>query len=346
MAYTNQAEHQLSQSISRKMGEAIQQTMDMLADARRVVVICHINPDADAIGSASAMVMALAQRGIHAMATYGSHQLPSKSLLTLPGWETFIAWDDVPEDIDTIVCVDTASRARLGKLADRVAASDRVINIDHHDTNEMYGDVNLVDMDAESTTMVLLDLFEVWGIKLSRDMGHAMYGGLLTDTASFHFGRARMHTAAARMLGTGLDPAVIAADLIDNHPYEYLPFLGRVLATAGREPEWGGGQGLFHVTVDNEAMGEGIGHDEVEGVVGVIRSTIGGGVAAILKEYTPGIWTLSLRSLGRIDVSEVAKALGGGGHMHRAGLTIHGTRDDVLEALKGVSDVAAATLGE
>ena len=215
MGPAEQAAHQLSQSISRKMSGPISDAMDMLADAESVAVICHIHPDADAIGAASAMVMALRQRGIRAVASYGEDSLPAKSLLTIPGWENFMPYDEIPGHVDTWIAVDAASPQRLGALAPRMMAASRLINVDHHDSNTMYGTINMVDEAAESSTMVLLDFFEVWGIKLTRDMAHALYAGLLTDTVSFQFGRSRMHTAAARLLNKGLDPRTIGAQLLE-----------------------------------------------------------------------------------------------------------------------------------
>lgn len=338
-----QAAHQLSQSISRRMSGPIQDSMDMLADAEFVAVVCHIHPDADAVGAASAMVMALRQRGIRAVASYGNDEAPAKSLLTIPGWEFFVAPGDIPDTVDTWVSVDCASPERLGVLRERMMESDRLIVVDHHDTNSLYGTVNLVDDEAESSTMVLLDFFEVWGIKLTRDMAHALYAGLLTDTVSFQFGRSRMHTAAARLLNKGLDPRTIGAQLLEGHPFEYLPFLGRVMATAVRVPDWADGAGLVHVTISHEDMAD-VGHDEVEAVVDVVRTTNGGDVAAVFKEYSPGFWSMSLRSRELVDVAKVAAFLGGGGHLRAAGYNFNGDRDAVLGALLCASDVAAATI--
>ncbi len=336
------AAHQLSQSISRKMAGSFQKAMDMLSQARSVAVVCHIHPDADAIGAASAMVMALRQRGVPAVATYGEDALPAKSLLTIPGWDSFVNMRELPATIDTWVTVDCASPDRLGALSERILASDRVINVDHHNTNTQYATINMVDIHSESSTMVLLDFFEVWGIKLTTEMAHALYAGLLTDTASFQFGRSRMHTAAARLLDKGLSPRAIGADLLDNHPFEYLPFLGRVLATAEREISWGGGAGLVHVTVSYEDQ-ESVGHDEVEAVVDVVRTTNDTDVTVVMKEYERGYWTVSLRSVAKVDVSAVALALGGGGHLRAAGFSFRGSREELLAALLSTSDVAEAT---
>lgn len=332
------------QAISRKMSAAFEKVSNALAETEVAVVVCHVHPDADAVGSASAMVMALRQRGIRAVWTYGETDAPSKSLLTIPGWDAFVPMDELPEDIriDTWIAVDCASTQRLGALADRMVSADRLVVIDHHDSNENFGDINMVDAEAESTTMLLLDFFEVWGVKLTPDMAHALYAGLLTDTVRFQFGRPRMHLAAAKLLGRGPDPRLIGEQLTGGHPFEFLPFVGAVFSTAEFAPEWGGGAGLVHVTVSNETM-KSVGHDEVEAVVNIVRTTTSGDVTVVLKEYEPNYWTLSLRSTKDIDVSQVAGFLGGGGHIRAAGCSVEGTREDVLAALQSASETAIAS---
>ena len=338
-----QAAHQLSQAIGRHMSKPIQQTQAMLADAKKVGVVCHVHPDADAVGAAAAMVMALRQRGLWAVASYGNNELPAKSLLTIPGWDSFVPFTQLDEDIDTWITVDCASPGRLGQLEERLMSSDRLINVDHHPTNTRFGTIDLVDEYSESTTMVLLDFFGVWGIKLTREMAHALYAGLLTDTASFHFGRSRMHTAAARLLDKGLDPRTIGAQLLEEHPFAYLPFLCKVLSTAVHDKAWGNGVGLVHVTISHEDQRD-VGHDEIEAVIDIVRTTNAADACAVLKEYTPGVWSISLRSRELVDVSQVALSLGGGGHLRAAGITIEGTREEVVAALLGASEVASATV--
>lgn len=340
-----QAAHQLSQSISRRMARPIEQTQNLLADAKKVGIICHIRPDADAVGAAAAMVMALRQRGIWAVASYGEAALPAKSLLTIPGWEYFVSYTELDSDIDTWVTVDCASLGRLGALAAVVSASDRVVNVDHHQTNTLFGTVNLVDYEAESTTMVLLDFFGVWGIKLTQEMAHALYAGLLTDTASFQFGRSRMHTAAARLLDKGLDPRTIGAELLEGHSFSYFPFLSEVFSTAELVPEWGEQAGLVHVSIDHASTLL-VGHDAIESVIDIVRTTKDADVCAVLKEYEPGRWQVSLRSRALVNVSQVALSLGGGGHRRAAGLTLEGTREEAIASLLAASEVAAGARGQ
>lgn len=334
-----QAAHQLSQSISRRMSSPIQDTQVMLSTAKKAAVVCHVHPDADAVGAASAMVMALRQRGIWAVATYGENSLPAKSLLTIPGWENFVHHEDLPEDIDTWISVDCASPERLGSLREQMLASNRLIVVDHHDSNSEYGVVNLVDPESESSTMVLLDFFEVWGIKLTQEMAHALYAGLLTDTVSFQFGRSRMHTAAARLLDKGLDPRTIGAQLLEGHPFEYLPFLGRVMQTAQCESDWVQGAGLVYVTISHAEQAD-VGHDEVESVIDVVRTTNGGDMAAVFKEYEPGVWSASLRSTEKVDAAAVAAVFGGGGHLRAAGFTFDGNLDDLISQFLALSSRA------
>ena len=117
------------------------------------------------------------------------------------------------------------------------------------------------------------------------------------------------------------------------------------MATAGRVPGWADGAGLVHVTISNEDMAD-VGHDEVEAVIDVVRTTKGGDVTAVFKEYEPGYWTVSLRSTEHIDAAAVAGFMGGGGHLRAAGYSYAGDRDGVLGALIGASEAAAATIGK
>ena len=148
-----------------------------------------------------------------------------------------------------------------------------------------------------------------------------------------------MHTAAARLLDKGLNPRTIGAQLLEEHPFAYLPFLGKVLSTATLVPEWGDGAGLIHVVIEHDQTAE-VGHDEIESVVDIVRTTNAADVCAVLKEYEPGQWAVSLRSRELVDVSQVALEIGGGGHERAAGLTRECSKDELLQAILDTSDVA------
>ncbi|WP_169331389.1 DHH family phosphoesterase [Corynebacterium ulceribovis] len=321
-------------TISRRNGAVLHEILDTINKAQKVVVICHVHADADAVGSATALALALRKAGRQVWHTYGENALLSKSLYSIPASDQFTPYAELPpvDEVDAVFVVDCGSIARTGALEDYVRNAKTSIVVDHHDSNDGFCDINLVDTEAESTTSLLFDLIEVWGIGLDRDIAHCLYAGLVTDTGSFRWGRPRMHTIAAKLLSFGLDPKLIATELLDGMKFDFFPMLGAAMSTATLVPEWGGGSGLIHVTVTHDMMST-VGHDEVEKVVDIVRTANDTDVTAVFKEYSPGVWRTSLRSQQLVDVAEIAEVFGGGGHTRASGYTFEGDRAALVQSL-------------
>lgn len=239
---------------------------------------------------------------------------------------------ELPGGEDLIITVDCGSLDRTGVLADDVAAArHRVLVIDHHASNPGFGEVDLIDDSAESTTVVLARLFDELGVTVDHDIAHCLYAGLVTDTGSFRWGRPRMHTLAAELMGHGLDTRQIAVDLIDGTTPEDLRMVGDVLSGLRVEHVPGCAVAVLIADLDRTT-----GHSDtaVESLVDFVRALHGTELGAVFKETVPGRWAVSLRSTV-IDVSLVASALGGGGHVPAAGYTTSGPADDVVRELLG-----------
>ncbi|GAB3708556.1 DHH family phosphoesterase [Corynebacterium nasicanis] len=308
-----------------------EQAADALAAATSVAVIGHVRPDADAIGSVCATVGALRQLGKEAVGLIGQADPFAANLLTIPGAEEVQLADHLP-DVDLIVTVDCGSIDRAGTLAGAIAArAEDTVVIDHHSSNSGFGRVNLLDFDAESTTIVLGRLFEIMGITLDPPIAHALYAGLLTDTGSFRWGSPAMHTFAAELMSTGLDVRGIAVDLLDSGSVADLRMIGRALASV--EVHEAGEHRVALIIADHALVQTGS-LPAVEGLVDFVRSLDGTTLGAVFKETVPGVWHVSLRS-NDIDVSRIAVALGGGGHVPAAGFTFRGTAAETTEALLG-----------
>ena len=299
--------------------------------ARSVAVVGHVRPDADAIGSICATVLALRQLGKEAVGLIGQELPFAENLLTIPGAREVQLVDHLPE-ADLIITVDCGSIDRTGTLAGAIAArAEDTVVIDHHSSNEGFGRVNLLEFDAESTTTVLGRLFAELGIVLDEPIAHALYAGLLTDTGSFRWGSPGMHTFAARLMEVGLDVRGIAVDLLDSGSVTDLRMIGRALADV--QVHEAGTHRLALIIADHDLVKSGS-LPAVEGLVDFVRSLDGTDLGAVFKESLPGVWHVSLRS-NEMDVSRVAVALGGGGHIPAAGYTAFGTSDEVLTALVG-----------
>jgi nanoRNase/pAp phosphatase (c-di-AMP/oligoRNAs hydrolase) len=148
---------------------------------------------------------------------------------------------------------------------------------------------------------------------------------------------------ASRLLEAGVDPDLVVRQVVDDHPFAWLPMLSAVLAGARLEPAAAQGFGMVHAVVRSD-VAAGVRAEEVEAVIDVVRSIREASVAVVLKEAEPAddgsVWQVSLRSAGKIDVSMAAGALGGGGHRRAAGCTMHGTAEQVLDQLRDVLENA------
>lgn len=313
----------------------------LAAAASDVSLVAHVHPDADALGSALALGLALRQRGAVVRVSFGAPAQTPESLRGLDVADLIVPPDQVPAQPELLVALDTASHERLGSLADRVGTARAVLVIDHHTTNERFGTHHLVDVCAEATAVLVLRLIDALEVPLDEPIARCLYAGLVTDTSCFRRADPSTHAIAARLLAAGVDPEATTRELLDTHPFGWLPMLATVLGRAQLEPESAQGLGLVHTTV-RLADAAGLRSEEIESVVDLVRTTSEAEVAAVLKEIGPDRWSVSLRAKQCIDVSAAAAELGGGGHRLAAGLTADGTADDVLDAIRAALHNAPA----
>ncbi|WP_280340945.1 DHH family phosphoesterase [Nocardia neocaledoniensis] len=315
----------------------------VLAAARSVTVLCHVQPDADTIGSGLALALALDRRGVPVTVSFAEPAELPASLRTLPGIEHLVPAAEVPLEVDLLIVVDCGARSRLGALADRLPGASSTLVIDHHRANEGFGTVDLIDETAASTTELVTRLLDAWGVPIDAEIAHCLFAGLVTDTGSFRWARPGSHGLAERLLATGIDGTEITRVLLDTHPFSWLPMLSKVLASAVVVPS-AAGVGLVYALV-RAADTHDVGPEEVESVIDVVRTTSEAGIAAVFKESRGqnDRWTVSLRSRDSapgagdgVDVAAVAGTFGGGGHRFAAGYTTYGSAGDVVRALIAV----------
>lgn len=311
------------------LGRAI----EMLDAATSVTVLCHVQPDADTVGSGLALGIVLKRKGIPVQVAFAVPADLPGSMNELPGLDLLVPACDVREKVDLVVTVDAGSRGRLGALGERLDGANAVLVIDHHRSNTRFGTFNVIDDGAESTTAVIARLFDQWEVDIDIDLAHCLFAGLVTDTGSFRWVRPGSHAFAERLLATGIDGAYIARKLLDTHPFGWLPMLGSVLSSATLVRDAAGGRGLVYVVIRSEDS-DGMRSEEIESVIDIVRTTAEAEVAAVLKQqhYQP-VWVVSLRAKTEIDVSATAGTLGGGGHRNAAGYTATGEIGEVVESL-------------
>ncbi|MBP2477171.1 phosphoesterase RecJ-like protein [Crossiella equi] len=318
-------------------GSELAAAATLLAEASDVTLLGHVNPDADALGSALALGLALHRMGKTVRVSFSTPDRAPEALVALDSAQLLVPPTAVPEVPSLLVAMDTGSLARLGWLGERVprviAEGGAVLVIDHHASNTRYGTHHIVDDRAESTTVLVLRLLDEMGVEVDEEIGRCLYAGLVTDTSSFRRARPQTHELAARLLAAGVDAEATARPLMDNHPFAWLGMLSTVLGGARLEPEAAQGFGLVHAVVRLRDV-TGLRSEDIDSVVDVVRSTAEAEVAVVVKEIGDQEWSLSMRAVARVNVGAAAQALGGGGHRLAAGCTMRGSLEQVLAEVR------------
>jgi bifunctional oligoribonuclease and PAP phosphatase NrnA len=310
--------------------------VELLRAADRPALVCHVHPDGDALGSLLAMHLLAEANGKAPVSSFPSPHLVAPHYRFLPGLDRLSPPERFPTDPDLLVTFDVGNVGRLGDLAPAVRGAHEVIVLDHHDDNERFGTVNVVETDAAATAVVVRHLAEALGWPLHRDAALNLYVGLLTDTGRFQYPNTTpdVFVLAEELAAFDLPLAEVTRELFEKHRFAYVRLAGLALARAVLDEDnhlvaaW--------LTAD-ELQEHGVAFDETEGFIDLLRRTAEAEVVVALKEAPGEGLRVSLRSLGGIDVGEVASALGGGGHSFMAGFTsdrsIPGTLEQVRAAI-------------
>lgn len=304
----------------------------LLRAASDVLVLGHVGPDPDTLGSAVAIAAAMRRRGVPAVAAFGDPGPVADRLRTLDPDGVVVHPVDAPRAPDLVVCCDASERRRLGALADRLDAAGASLVIDHHASFVPFGTHHLVDASAPATVTLVRAVLAELGEPLDPTQATALFAGLYTDTGGFRVGGADSLRLAAELVDAGADPPSVLRGLGGDRPFAWLAAQATILAGARRDPDAVGGAGLVWAQVDAATACRF--RDQVFTLVGQLSATAGRGVAALMTEMPDGSWSLSLRGPGRPDLSAVARRLGGGGHRGAAGAELPGTADGVLAALR------------
>ncbi|WP_405013264.1 bifunctional oligoribonuclease/PAP phosphatase NrnA [Kitasatospora sp. NBC_01539] len=294
--------------------------------AGTIDLICHINPDGDALGSALAAGLALRALGHEVRVSFGDDpQVVPESLAFLPGQELIVPAAAVPDVPELVLCFDVASESRLGLLHEKAFAAPVLVVLDHHASNPGFGTHRLIDPGAPATAVLVDELLRRLGVPLDRDLATCLYTGVATDTGSFKYAATTpaTHEFAARLLATGIRHDLISRRLWDTSSFGYLKVLAGALGRAVYEPAAAGGLGLVWTWVPYEELVlYGVTVEEIEGLIDVLRRPAEAEVALVLKQDPDGTLRGSCRAKGAVDVAAVCAELGGGGHVYAAGFAV------------------------
>lgn len=296
-----------------------------LADARRVLILTHVRPDGDAIGSLLGLGLALQQAGkeVHMLLPDGM----LSSFRHLPGSDQVRR---KPEgDYDTLITVDCAEKKRIGDGFDGLGRPH--LNLDHHKTNDNFGEINLVEVDQVATCAILAESMPRWGLPITPPVAANLLTGIITDTLGF-----RTSNMTPKALRLAADLMEVGADLPDL----YMRGLVRRSFSAARY--WGAGLGSLQradgmlwavlTLADRKAAGY-TGNDDAD-LINILSAIEGEQVALIFVEQAAGRVKISWRALvPGVDVSKIAQAFNGGGHAAAAGAEVSGALEDVKQQI-------------
>jgi bifunctional oligoribonuclease and PAP phosphatase NrnA len=296
----------------------IDQIASTLSEQDGFVVVTHVNPDGDAIGSLLGMHLALKEMGKTSVAFLGA-DFP-ESFAFLPGkGEVKVGFDSLGFEPSCVIAIDVAAEDRIAPTLSDLRKTFCLINIDHHPTNPGYGDINFIRANANSSTQLVHELLCKMGHRLTVDVAKCLYTGLVTDTGCFKFSGVTSHTfqLAAKLLEPGLDSYDITKCLFEELPASRLTLERLMLERL--EFLLGGKLALSYLDIDDyKRIGAAL--SEGESIVNRLRETRGVEVGGLITALADNSCKVSLRSKGLIDVSSIASELGGGGHRRAAGI--------------------------
>ncbi len=324
------------------LASALPHAADAIRQAGSLVMACHVSPDGDALGSMLGLALGLRPLGkdVTLLAQDGVPDIYQ----FLPGRDA-VQPSTERESFDLALVLDSGDLARVGeRIVPAIGRARRVIDIDHHAVAGAFGDVQLIDTQAASTSEIVYTLLRFLDLPITSDVATCLFTGITTDTGSFRYQNVSPSTLriAADLAEAGAPVAVISEQVFENKTYTATKLLGHALASLSRTDD---GRIVWARITARDFSDLQATDEDTEGVVG------GADVGILFREMTPdGKATpavrISLRSREGVNVALVAQRFGGGGHRMAAGCTLHLPLADaervIVDAVRAILPPAAA----
>ena len=311
-----------------KINDEILKFKEQLNEASSIALISHLDPDGDNLGSLTAL---------------------SKSLLNLEKKVYPIEFDKIPENlkflpnldllsdntdinINMIICLDCANYERLGKIDDLFNNAKYRINIDHHQSNEFYGDVNIVKKGYSSTCELVFDLINEINLPIDKEISMSLLTGISTDTGRFLYSATTADTLAkaSRLVENGADMMKINELIYQSKKFEAQLLENEILSKTEIYNDYV----AFGFVMTDQLNKYNVEISDIDSVINTFRDTDKIKISVFIKQQTENEYKVSFRSKGNIDVGLIAKNLGGGGHKNAAATRITGDFETVSNKIK------------
>lgn len=303
---------------------------DIIKSSKNILIISHVNPDGDTLGSMCGLCTAINQNFKKHCDMLAISKIPSiYEYLSNISSVKHIEDIDKSREYDLVINVDVAAIDRICDAKILFDKAKKTINIDHHKTNNSYGDINIINPDASSTGEVLYYFMQQSDWKIDVDTANCLYTAILTDTGSFRFNNTKPETlhAAAELVKLGVDPTDIYKKVYESDSKTLVMFQSYCISKANFLDD----DKIAYTTVYKKDMEKFGANDEcMEGLTEKLRAIVTTRVAFVAKEMKSGATKFSMRSKF-VDVAEICGVFGGGGHRFAAGCTIKAKPEDAIK---------------
>lgn len=305
--------------MTRNNSELLELCINEIKKSKNIYLASHINPDGDNIGSLLSLGMALKKLN-KKVSIVKVDDIP-RDYEFLPGLDLFIE-PNISEPIDLFISLDSSDLERLGIGKEIALKANKIINIDHHVTNDNFGNINIVDPLASATGELVYDLITKLDVEIDSHIATCIYVAISSDTGSFMYDNTtrKTHLIAADLLDKGINKNEIIVNLYQSKSMGKTKLFIKALNSL----EMYCNKRVGIITVTQEMLNEcNTKMEDTEGIISFVRDIEGIEIACILKEFKEDEVKLSLRSKSIVDVSQICLIFNGGGHSRAAGCTIN-----------------------
>ncbi|MCB2155488.1 bifunctional oligoribonuclease/PAP phosphatase NrnA [bacterium] len=318
----------------KRMGSAAD-VAEVLRNSDNILIVSHVRPDGDCLGSATALSMALEQLGKRVI-SYNPSPTPER-LMFLPSIES--VRQQLPDwEVELTVFVDCGGPGRV--TPDFKPLGKSCINIDHHATNEVFADLNYIDIKATAVGEQIYYIVQELGAEMTPEIATSIYTSIVADTGSFKYPNTNQRTfeVAAELANAGVNPSFVCRNLYETRPREEIVLTAKVLNRLNYETE---GRLIWSQLMWADYAEVGGDDFEPEGLVSEIRAINGVEVSVLFHELENGGLRAGFRGKGDVDCAAIAQQFGGGGHFNAAGCFMDG-----VDFEKAKADIIKASIAE
>ena len=311
-----------------KINDEILKFKEQLNEASSIALISHLDPDGDNLGSLTALSKSLLNLG-KKVYPIEFDKIP-ENLKFLPNLD--LLSDNTDINIDMIICLDCANYKRLGQIDELFNKSKFRINIDHHQSNEFYGDVNIVKKGYSSTCELVFDVINEVNLPIDEEISMSLLTGISTDTGRFLYSATTANTLAkaSKLVENGADMMKINELIYQSKKFEAQLLENEILSKTEIYNDY---VAIGFVMTD-QLNKYNVEISDIDSVINTFRDTDKIKISVLIKQQTENEYKVSFRSKGNINVGLIAKNLGGGGHKNAAATRITGDFETVSNKIK------------